>query len=133
MEKRKVGYVTDAVTVFERVRGQTLAELDLLATSVEDRQRLLHRVGRLLREVEHNGLYLYDSKASNWIVFPDELRGLTPLLIDVDGLRPFRVAGGGFARLLRSLRAKAGFGVEEETWVSLGYRPYATRDRLPNG
>ncbi|MDB5332527.1 MAG: hypothetical protein JWP03_3678, partial [Phycisphaerales bacterium] len=72
VERRKMGYVTDSLILFERVPGPTLARVRL--DSLEERQRdmLFRRSGRILREIERQGFAHFDAKASNWIVRPDE-------------------------------------------------------------
>jgi hypothetical protein len=103
MEKRKMGYATDALAIFERIDGPTLASID----PEQDPQRYdltLSRCGALLRRLEQSGLYLYDAKAQNWIIRDDPVLGPTPMLIDTDSIRRLN-QGGGLPRLLRSLQS----------------------------
>lgn len=123
MQKRKLGYVTDQLIVFERLTGRNLLEMDLQALPPDHRTQLMYGVGRLLRQVEQSDLYLYDAKATNWMVV-DSPRGPRPMLVDVDGLRSFPVRGGGWNRLLRSLRTHRQFATEDEAALRRGYRPF---------
>ncbi|MGA2498415.1 MAG: lipopolysaccharide kinase InaA family protein [Tepidisphaeraceae bacterium] len=128
MEKRVHGYVTDSLLVMERVEGPVLAKVDAAADPRAYRV-LLGRCGRLLREIERSGLFLYDAKAYNWIVMADPQFGPTPVLIDADSMRRMRVSIGGLNRLLRSLREDTGTGLTVENALALvrGYRPFASR------
>jgi hypothetical protein len=120
MEKRQFGYVTDGIIVFERIEGETLASPKLRNHGPDAYHMLLFRAGRLLRRLEEAGLYLYDSKADNWIVREDEKLGLVPMIVDVDGIRSI-YQGGGIARLQRSLRELPAFVAGDEVVVSHGY------------
>jgi tRNA A-37 threonylcarbamoyl transferase component Bud32 len=122
MERKTLGYTTDALVVLEKIEGRTLAKED----GRKDPQRyhlILRRCGRLLRRLERTGLYLYDSKAENWIVRDDAAHGPVPMIIDVDGIRRFRQRGG-VHRLLRSLRQRADFDPSDATALVQGYAPY---------
>src|SRR5207302_7680220 len=103
MERRTLGYVTDAVLICERVAGQTLAHASLDNYSGEQRDMLLRRTGRILRAIEHHGFSHFDAKASNWIVYDDDRLGPTPVMIDIDGIRHRRWAALGIRRLLKSM------------------------------
>lgn len=123
-EKRAGGYATDAMVIFERIDGPTLASIDPKL----DRERyhlILHRCGALLRKLEQAGLYLYDAKAENWMVRQDPQLGPTPMLIDVDSVRRLN-QGGGLPRLIRSLRQHhpVEFGEAEEAALKHGYAPF---------
>lgn len=122
MEKKTLGYTTDALVVLEKIDGRTLAKED----GRKDPQRyhlILRRCGRLLRRLERTGLYLYDSKAENWIVRDDPALGPVPMIIDVDGIRRFRQRGG-IHRLLRSLRQRSDFDPADAMALVQGYAPY---------
>jgi hypothetical protein len=125
MEKRTLGYVTDAMVVFERIEGQTLSSPKVRTHGPDAYHTLLFRVGRLLRRLEDAGLYLYDSKAENWIVKEDPQLGLMPIIIDVDGVRSI-YQGGGIERLQRSLRQLPTFTPSDERVVFAGYSPGAS-------
>lgn len=125
MERRVAGYAVDGVIVFEHIPGKTLAATQLGALSNDMRRMLLWRVGRLLRRIERSGLYYYDSKATNWMVLEDKEYGLAPLVVDVDGLRPVRVRGGGIARILRSVREHPDYIADDERSLMDGYEGIA--------
>jgi len=124
MEKRRFGYVTDAMVIFERIEGQMLSSPKIRNHGPDAYHTLLFRVGRLLRRLEDAGLYLYDSKAENWIIKEDPKLGLTPIIIDVDGVRSIH-QGGGIDRLQRSLRQLPSFTQSDERVVFAGYSPGA--------
>jgi len=132
MEKRRLGYVTDSLVVFERIAGQPLSSPDWSAKGPEQYHNLLHRAGRLLRQLEDTGLFLYDAKADNWIVRDDPKLGPMPMLIDMDGIRRFKVSIGGFNRLLRSLRENPAvpFTTDDALALARGYEPSATTRQL---
>jgi len=72
VERRRLGYVTDALVVFERVPGPTLADVDLARLAPGDRGSLFRRTGKILRRIDAMGWAHFDAKASNWIAFnPD--------------------------------------------------------------
>lgn len=125
MEKRVLGYVTDSVIVCERIPGATLAGVDLDAMRPPQRDMLLRRTGRLLRQLEQTGLYHWDAKASNWIVLDDPRRGPTPILIDVDGIRCHWGIGEGMRRLLLSMREHPQYTPEDSLALCQGYAPFA--------
>jgi tRNA A-37 threonylcarbamoyl transferase component Bud32 len=127
MEKRKFGYVTDAMVIFERIEGPTLSSPKVRTHGPDAYHTLLFRVGRLLRRLEDAGLYLYDSKAENWIIKEDPKLGLIPIIIDVDGVRSIH-QGGGIARLQRSLRQLPTFTQSDERVVFAGYSPGASSE-----
>jgi hypothetical protein len=127
MEKRKLGYVTDAMVIFERIEGPTLSSPKVASHGLDAYHTLLFRVGRLLRRLEDAGLYLYDSKAENWIIKEDPQLGLVPIIIDVDGVRSIP-QGGGIHRLQRSLRQLPTFTPADEQTVLAGYSPGATNN-----
>jgi len=125
MEKRTLGYATDAMVVFERIDGPMLSSPKNRAHSPDAYHTLLFRVGRLLRRLEDAGLYLYDSKAENWIIKEDPKLGLIPIIIDVDGVRSIH-QGGGIERLQRSLHQLPTFTPSDERVVFAGYSPGAS-------
>ncbi len=129
LEKRKFGYVTDCLIVFERVPGRTLSSENLDAIEPARRDQLFRRIGRLLRKIEQFGFSHFDAKASNWIVRPDEKRGPGPVLIDVDGIRRRRWIALGIDRLLRSLRQHRQYTVADSLALCQGYAPRARMAR----
>jgi tRNA A-37 threonylcarbamoyl transferase component Bud32 len=131
MERRVAGYVVDQAIVFERVPGRTLAltNLDLLAP--HDRANLFRRCGRILRRIETVGFSHFDSKASNWIIKPDEKRGPTPVLVDVDGVRFYRWTGFGIRRLLKSMREHRQYTPLDSLELCEGYAPFIRMEQEP--
>jgi tRNA A-37 threonylcarbamoyl transferase component Bud32 len=125
MEKRSLGYVVDTVIIFERVPGPTLASIQLDEMNPPDRDRLLRRTGRILRQIERLGFSHFDAKSSNWIVRDDAAVGPTPVLIDVDGIRRRRWIALGIRRLLRSLRDHKQYTPEDSLALCQGYAPYS--------
>ena len=125
MEKRELGYVVDAVIVFERVPGPTLAKADLDSIPSGRRDMFFRRAGRVLRRIESLGFSHFDAKASNWLVKPDAARGESPVLVDVDGIRHRRWAGQGIERLLRSLRGHPQYTPADSLALCQGYAPFA--------
>ena len=125
MQQRTLGYATDAIIVFERVPGKTLWEADLDAMSGEERETLMRRCGRLLRRLELSGLAHGDAKATNWIVCEDAKLGPTPVLVDVDGIRPRVLGPLGTERLLRSLRRHRQFAEADARALREGYAPFS--------
>ena len=125
MERRRLGYVVDAVIVFERVPGSTLAAVDLDSIPDDRRDMLFRRAGRLLRRIESFGFSHFDAKASNWIVLPDAARGESPVLVDVDGIRHRRWAGQGIERLLRSMRSHPQYTPADSLALCQGYAPFS--------
>jgi tRNA A-37 threonylcarbamoyl transferase component Bud32 len=125
MERRKLGYVVDTLVVFERVPGPTLAAADLDALPAARRDMLFRRTGRVLRLIESFGFSHFDAKASNWIVMPDERRGESPVLIDIDGIRQRRWVGLGVERLLQSLRNHPQYTPADSLALCQGYAPFA--------
>jgi tRNA A-37 threonylcarbamoyl transferase component Bud32 len=132
MEKRTLGYVTDAITVYERIPGHTLDHPLFSRLPREHYHQILHRAGRLLRRLENSNLFLYDAKATNWIIRHDEQLGPIPMLIDVDGVRRIRQSPGGLRRLLRSLHENPHhpFSPPDAQALLRGYAPFATARQL---
>jgi tRNA A-37 threonylcarbamoyl transferase component Bud32 len=131
MQRRTLGYATDAIIVFERVPGVTLWEKDLDAMPPDHRDALLRRCGRLLRRLEQSGLAHGDAKATNWIVHDDPRIGPTPVLVDVDGIRPRMLGPLGVDRLVRSLRRHRQFNDADERSIRQGYAPSAAMRSPP--
>ena len=126
MEKKRFGYVTDQLVIFEKIPGKSLGKIALKELSRLDRDRLFWRAGHLLRELERFGLYHWDAKASNFIIFPDSALGLTPLLIDVDGIRKIRWTRSSIHRLLTSMReVQADYNPSDSYALCRGYAPDA--------
>lgn len=124
MEKRTLGYVTDQVIVFERVPGKTLATTNLDLINADQRDRLFRRCGRILRRIETVGFSHFDSKASNWIIMPDDKRGPTPVLVDVDGVRFYPWTTFGIRRLLDSMREHRQYTIADSLALCQGYAPF---------
>lgn len=125
MERRRFGYVTDSIVVFQRVPGPTLAEIDLDALGPEGRDRLLRRTGRILRMIEQFGYAHFDAKASNWIAADDPILGPRPILIDVDGIRHRRWIALGIRRLLRSMKDHPHYSPDDSLHLCQGYAPFS--------
>ncbi len=126
MERRTLGYVTDAVIVFERVPGKTLDQLDLDALAPADRETLFRRAGRALRRLEQTGLAHYDAKSTNWIVVPDEKLGPVPVMIDLDGIRFLlrKLQAFGILRLLRAMRQHPQYTPADSLALCKGFAPF---------
>ena len=129
MERRVMGYVVDQAIVFERVPGKTLAVTNLDVMPVTERENLFRRCGRILRRIDTLGLSHFDPKASNWIVMPDERRGPTPILVDVDGVRFYRWAAFGVERLLRSMKEHRQYTAADSLALCQGYAPFTRIER----
>jgi len=125
MEKRKAWYVTDHISVFERVIGPTLGKVDLDAMFERDREKLFRRTGKLLRTIDATGMSHFDAKASNFIVRMDERVGPVPVLIDTDAVRFRRWPGLGLERVLRSMKEHPQYTPGDSLALCLGYAPYA--------
>jgi tRNA A-37 threonylcarbamoyl transferase component Bud32 len=125
MEKRKFGYVTDAVIVCERVPRKDLAVANLDAMEAEARDMLFRRTGRILRRIEKLGFSHFDAKASNWIVYDDEKTGPQPILVDVDGIRRRQWIALGIQRLLRSMKEHRQYTPADSLALCQGYAPRA--------
>lgn len=125
MERRRFGYVTDALLITERIAGKTLGQIDLDTLDAAGRDTLLHRTGRILREIEQFGFSHFDAKSSNWIVFDDPAVGPTPVLIDIDGIRRRRWIALGIGRLLRSMKENPHYGPQDSLSLCRGYAPFA--------
>ena len=125
MEKRTLGYLTDAVIVFEKVTGPTMATVDLDLLESESRELLLQRCGQMLRKLEAAGLYHWDAKASNFMVQMDDPTGPLPLLVDVDGIRNHWGVGEGMRRLLLSMMDRPQYTPRDSLILCRGYAPFA--------
>jgi tRNA A-37 threonylcarbamoyl transferase component Bud32 len=131
MEKRVLGYVTDSIIVFERMRGDTLSKMNLNKLQSRERDMMFRRLGRILRRIDELGWAHFDAKSSNWIIQPDEKLGAVPILIDVDGVRFYPWRAAGIDRLLRSLRDHPQYTPADSLALCQGYAPRAklARDR----
>lgn len=125
MEKRKLGYVTDAVFICERVPGDVLAKVELDSMRPNDRDNFFRRAGRMLRRIERAGFSHFDAKSSNWIVRPDDKMGSQPVLVDVDGIRRRRWIALGIERLLRSMKEHPQYTPADSLALCQGYAPFA--------
>jgi tRNA A-37 threonylcarbamoyl transferase component Bud32 len=125
MQKRKLGYITDSVIVFERVPGEMLAHVDLDRLKPAEREMLLRRTGRILRQIDDLGLSHFDAKASNWIVLEDDKLGPRPVLVDVDGIRFRRWQALGIERLLRAMRDHPQYTPADSLQLCQGYAPHS--------
>jgi tRNA A-37 threonylcarbamoyl transferase component Bud32 len=136
MERRKLGYVTDALIVFEHVGGTLLTKLDLDAMDDPSRDTLFRRLGRTLRRLEDSGLAQADAKSPNWMIVDDPQLGPVPVVIDVDGVRQsWRTLDptATIQRLLRSMNNHPQYTQADSLALCQGYAPYARRfvDREP--
>jgi tRNA A-37 threonylcarbamoyl transferase component Bud32 len=129
LERRKFGYVTDHISIFERVPGPTLWLMNLDAMKPCARDTLFRRVGRILRTIDNTGLSHFDAKAANWIVRDDPKLGPCPVLIDTDAVRFRQWHALGVQRLLRSMKQQPQYTPEDSLSLCLGYAPYATPPR----
>jgi tRNA A-37 threonylcarbamoyl transferase component Bud32 len=127
MEKRMLGYVTDAILVFERVEGTTLDKIELEAMTARDRETLFWRAGRSLRILERTGLAHIDPKSTNWIVQPDERRGPVLVMIDLFGIRrlTFGREAFGIRRLLRAMRNHPQYSPADSLALCKGFSPFS--------
>ena len=87
MEKRRNGYITDSISIFERVDGPTFAAGSNSTPLRRNIAKLFRRTGRILRTIDTSGMSHFDAKASNWIVRHDPGMGPSPVLIDTDAVR----------------------------------------------
>ena len=133
MERRSLGYVTDAIYICERVPGATLAHADLDTIADDQRDRLFHRTGKILSEIERFGFSHFDAKASNWIVFEDDRLGPTPVLIDIDGIRRRQWVALGIRRLLKSMHENKQYAPRDSLALCRGYAPHARLDSHSTG
>jgi tRNA A-37 threonylcarbamoyl transferase component Bud32 len=128
MERRRLGYVVDAVIVFEKIEGQVLSQADLDVLSPAARDRLFRRIGHILRRIESFGWSHFDAKASNWIVHTvDDAhapRGPFPVMVDIEGIRRRRWRALGITRLLKSLRDHPQYTPEDSLALCQGYAPF---------
>ncbi len=124
VEKKTLGYVMDQVIICERVPGQSLAVTDLDALPGSERDQMFRRCGRMLRRIETTGMSHFDSKSSNWIISPDEKRGPTPILVDVDGIRFYRWDAFSIRRLLRSMLEHPQYTPADSLALCQGYAPF---------
>ena len=125
LQKRRFGYITDSVIVFQRVEGQTLDSINLDALAPDQRDALFRRTGRLLRKIDQLGMAHFDAKSTNWVVQSDEKLGPRPVLIDVDGLRFRRWQALGLHRLLRAMRQHPQYTPADSLAVCQGYSPFS--------
>lgn len=137
MEKRTLGYVTDALIVFERVPGKTLFHADLDAMAPRDRDTIFRRTGRTLRTIERHGFAHLDAKSTNFIVLDngdnDDKAGPTPVMVDMDGIRRRpRAVGAGIERLLRAMRRHPQYTPADSLALCQGYAPFAPVRQEPS-
>ncbi|MBC7785309.1 MAG: hypothetical protein H7144_15865 [Burkholderiales bacterium] len=120
MEKRRWGYVVDAVALFERVPGSALDRADLNEMPPGDREDFFRACGRILRKIEDTGLTHTDAKSSNWIVFNNQ-----PVLIDAYGIRKLNsfLQLFGIRRLLRAMRDHPQYTPTDSLHLCLGFQP----------
>lgn len=134
LEKRTLGYPTDAIIIFEKMQGDLLAEMDLDALDNHSRRSLFHRLGRTLRKIDEQQLSHTDAKAYNWIIQQDEATGPLPIMIDVDSIRDHAWgAGKGIIRLLRSMEEHPRYTPEDSLALCRGYTPAARMVRAGAG
>ena len=125
LEKRAFGYVTDALVVFEKIKGPSLAGIQLDGMKDEQRNAMFRRVGSLLRRLEAVGLYHWDAKSTNWMVQVDDPTGPLPILVDVDGVRNHWGTGEGLRRLRESLKLHKQYSAADEAALLHGYKPFS--------
>lgn len=126
MERRILGYVTDAVIVFERIEGQTLFHIDLEQLSESDRDKVFRRAGRTLRQIDQAGFAHLDAKSNNFIIHPDSELGPIPVLVDMDGIRRRAWSvGAGIERLLRAMKRHPQYTVSDSLALCQGYAPFS--------
>jgi hypothetical protein len=108
------------------VPGPLLAKITPELLTPADRDTLFRRIGRLLRRIEHYRFCHADAKASNWIVYQDERIGPMPVMIDIDGLRPWPGPRLGIKRLVRNLKEQpTRFTAEDSLALREGYAPWS--------
>jgi Lipopolysaccharide kinase (Kdo/WaaP) family len=125
MEKRRLGYVTDAIVVFERVAGPVLARMQLDSLDPSRRDQMFRRIGRTLRRIEELGFTHFDAKSTNWIIFDDPVTGPTPVMLDLDGVRHYRWKSAGILRLLRAMKQHPQYTPTDSLALCQGYAPRA--------
>jgi tRNA A-37 threonylcarbamoyl transferase component Bud32 len=125
IERRRLGYIVDALVVFQRVEGPTLGDIDLDVLPAERRENLFRRMGNILRRIDEMSMHHYDSKSSNWMVRDDPVIGPEPILIDVDGIRRHPLPAFGIQRLLRSMREHSQYTPQDSLWLCQGYAPFS--------
>jgi hypothetical protein len=125
MERRKLGYVTDTLIVYERVAGSLLTLLDLSAIGDRSRDILFRRLGRTLRRLEDGGLAQLDAKSNNWMILDDPKLGPVPVVIDVDGVREAGASTAPIERLLRSMKDHPQYTPADSLALGQGYAPHA--------
>ena len=125
MERRRFGYVTDTLIVYERVAGSLLTLLDLGTFDDRSRDTLFRRLGRTLRRLEDGGLAQFDAKSNNWMILDDPKLGPVPVVIDVDGVREAGASTAPIERLLRSMKDHPQYTPTDSLALCQGYAPYA--------
>jgi tRNA A-37 threonylcarbamoyl transferase component Bud32 len=103
-EQCTAGIATDQLLICQHIPGPQLDGLDLSSLTPSSRENLFRHLGRLLRRIDDTGIVHFDTKASNFMIAPDLTSTLTPILVDVDGVRPYSWRGEGLRRLLESLQ-----------------------------
>jgi tRNA A-37 threonylcarbamoyl transferase component Bud32 len=125
LQKRALGYITDAVIVLEHVPGPSLAHADLDVVPPLWRDLLFRRTGAVLRKIDELGLSHFDAKSTNWIVRDDPKLGPGPILVDVDGIRFRRWQALGIRRLLRSMLEHPQYSPADSLSLCQGYAPFS--------
>lgn len=128
--RTRLGFVRDALTIFERVPGTVLATFNLDSFALPQRRALLHRCGATLRRINDAGFENYDAKSYNWIVYEGRNQTPIPVMIDLDGIRAYRWFDFGLKRLARALRAHRQFRDDDLVHLARGYAPFATIPRI---
>lgn len=126
LQKRSMGYITDALIIFERIPGPPLAAADLDAMNPQDRQQFFRRTGAILRQIDKLGIAHFDAKPGNWIVKQDPILGSQPILIDVDGIRFRRWITLGISRLLRGMLEHPQYTPADSLALCQGYAPFSS-------
>jgi hypothetical protein len=119
--------VTEAIAVFERVPGDTLAEVDLNTMTPAERERFFFRCGRVLRLIEQTGLAHPDAKSTNWIVYRGNDGLATPVMLDAYGVRKLTsfLQLRGLKRLLRAMRQHPQYTPADSLEICRGFAPRA--------
>jgi hypothetical protein len=125
MERRALGYVTDALIVYEKVPGTLLTRLDLSGYDDAARDTLFRRLGRTLRRLEDGGLAQFDAKSANWLIVDDPKLGPIPVVIDVDGVGRSFASTEPIQRLLRSMKEHPQYAPADSLALCQGYAPFA--------
>jgi tRNA A-37 threonylcarbamoyl transferase component Bud32 len=118
-------FVREGLVISAWVDGDNLAGISLGDLEFGSRQTLFFRLGRSIRQIEQAGFCHFDTKTSNWIIQHDPQLGPVPVIVDIDGIRPYRWNGEGMRRLRSSLAEHREFTPADLAALELGYNPWA--------